>query len=541
MDYKVIDFDKNFIYFTADKETAYEMSAYYVHPRNCYRFYTSLEAIEELELYDIDCEKLQDLKIELTEERRKRFLARGDGLVSGPIDWDNKPDKRMRAYQHYDYNFLKELNFAGVFNEQRTGKTPTTLVTVRDDDKIVIVCPAGLKLNWKKETKVWTNRDAIVITGTPAVRKKLYQAWKDAKKAILIVSYETLRADIEWLESSMKFGRKKFTIIADEVHRLRNYKTKQSKALYKLRKYAEKVYALTGTPAVNHPADVYGILRFLQPKKYTSYWQFVEYFFKMYEGYFAKEIGKLKGEKAVEFEQMLSDLSTNRKRKQVMKWIPKITKQTIPLEFDKKQLGHYKKATKELLLGDDREIPNPLALLTRLRQICADPQLLGLEGESPKTNFIKEFINDNTESIIIFSSFTSYLISLNRTLEGSVLLTGQQTQDEKDKNIKAFQSGEARILLANIKAGGVGFTLDKADTIIFADRSYNPVDNDQAADRFIPVSKDKDYGAKQIIDLVIDKSVENKINKLLEKKQNIISYVNNYSENGLVKLVQNEL
>ena len=51
MDYKVIDFDRNFIYFTADKETAYEMSAYYVHPRDCYRFYTSLEAIEELELY----------------------------------------------------------------------------------------------------------------------------------------------------------------------------------------------------------------------------------------------------------------------------------------------------------------------------------------------------------------------------------------------------------------------------------------------------------------------------------------------------------
>ena len=112
---------------------------------------------------------------------------------------------------------------------------------------------------------------------------------------------------------------------------------------------------------------------------------------------------------------------------------------------------------------------------------------------------------------------------------------------EKDENIKAFQSGKARVLLANIKAGGVGFTLDKADTTIFLDRSYNPVDNDQAADRFIPTRQNKRYGAKQIIDLVINGSIENNINKLLEKKQNIISYVNDYSKKGLVKLIKNEL
>ena len=537
MPYKVIKYDKNHIYFTADEQTADELSAFYVYSMRCFRVYTSLDAILELEFYDIDCEKLQDLKIELTEQRK---FARHNRTAVIPYR-KLIPDKRLRDYQYFDWQFLSSLKFAGVFNEQRTGKTPTTLVTVRDDAKIFIVCPAGLKLNWKKEAKVWTNRDAIVITGTPTARKKLYQEWKSAKEAILVVSYETLRTDIEWLESKMKFGVKKFTLVADEVHRLRNYKTKQSKALYKLRKYAEKVYALTGTPAVNHAADVFGVLRLLQPTKYTSYWQFVEYFFEVYDGHFAREVKRLKSEKHDEFENLLADISINRKRKQVMKWLPKVSRQTIPLEFDKKQHEHYKKAVKELIFGDNQHIANPLALLTRLRQICADPALLDLEGESPKTKFIKEFINDNTESIIIFSSFTSYLLALHSSIKSSVLLTGQQTQAEKDRNIKAFQSGKKRILLANIRAGGVGFTLDKADTIIFADRSYNPVDNDQAADRFIPVSKDKDYGAKQIIDLIIDKSVENNINKLLAKKQNIISYVNNYSENGLVKLVQNEL
>ena len=121
-------------------------------------------------------------------------------------------------------------------------------------------------------------------------------------------------------------------------------------------------------------------------------------------------------------------------------------------------------------------------------------------------------------------------------VDGSVLLTGQQSQAEKQAAIDAFQRGERRVLLANIRAGGVGFTLDRADTIIFADRSYNPVDNEQAADRFVPTRPDVEYGAKQIIDLTINKSIEVGINRLLKDKQNIISYVNNYIDNLGVKL-----
>ena len=534
-DHKILWYDKNYIYYRTDKETAKELDGTYIYARKAYRVYISLEAIQELEDTDFDIEKLIPLKNKLLEERKA-------GQSVKYTDKVNEIDKRLRPYQQVDVEFISRRTNAGVFNEQRTGKTPTTLISVRDDASIIIVCPAGLKLNWKNEIKTWLNRDDVyIIKGTPTSRRRLYRTWKKESTGIVIVSYETLRADIEWLESTMKFGRKVFTLVADEVHRLRNYRTKQSRALYKTRKYAKKVYALTGTPAVNHPADVFGILKLLRPDKFTSYWQFAERFFTVRDGYFAKEVAGIKEERREELANLLADISVNRKRKEVMQWIPKVMHKSIVLEFDTKQQKHYTKATREFLFGDNIEIPNPLALLTRLRQICADPALLDLEGESPKTKFIKEFLNDNTESIIIFSSFTSYLLTLHRSIEGSVLLTGQQTQAEKDRNIKAFQSGKARVLLANIKAGGVGFTLDKADTIIFTDRSYNPVDNDQAADRFIPTRKDKAYGAKQIIDLVMQNSVESGINKLLEKKQNIISYVNDYSEKGLVKLVQNEL
>ena len=529
-------YDKNYIYFRVAKSVGKKLGGVYRYgDKNCFLVPVSLEAIAEIEkLFGEQwCLSLQPLKKLLINERKTAQKIKYAEKVK-------EIDKRLRPYQQVDVKFISRRTNAGVFNEQRTGKTPTTLISVRDDANIMVVCPAGLKLNWKNEIKTWLNRDDVyIIKGTPTQRQKLYTKWNKAKSGILIVSYETLRADLELVEKTLKTG---FTLVADEVHRLRNYQTKQSKALYRVRKFAKKVYALTGTPAVNHSSDVFGILKLLRPDKFTSYWGFVDRYFQTKPGYWQDKIVlELKPEREEEFSNMLADISVNRKREEVMEWIPKITRHTIPLEFDKKQEKCYNKAVNEMLLGDDREIPNPLALLTRLRQICADPQLVGLEGESPKTKFIKEFINDNTESIIIFSSFTSYLISLNRALEGSVLLTGQQTQAEKDRNVREFQSGKARILLANIKAGGVGFTLDKADTTIFLDRSYNPVDNDQAADRFIPTRKDKVYGAKQIIDLVMSDSIEPGINKLLEKKQNIISYVNDYSQKGLVKLVQNEL
>jgi SNF2 family DNA or RNA helicase len=371
--------------------------------------------------------------------------------------------------------------------------------------------------------------------GTPTNRKRLYEAISQGSDAIIIVSYETLRTDL-----NTRFSPKNIDVlIADEVHRLRNHKTKQSKALYSLALSCKNIFALTGTPAVNHPADVYGILKLLKPKKYASYWQFVERYFTVLDGHFGKQILDVREDRLQEFTNLLADISVNRKRREVMQWIPKITQRTIELDFDTKQNKHYKRALKELvygLEGEEKDIPNTLAQLTRLRQICVDPGLLELDGKSPKTDFIKEFLDDNSGSVIIFSSFTSYLNNLARVVDSSALLTGEQTQAEKQKAIDLFQSGGKRVLLANIKAGGVGFTLDRADTIIFADRSYNPVDNEQAADRFVPTRSDVKYGAKQIIDLTIADSIEVGINRLLKEKKNIISYVNNYIDNLGVKL-----
>ena len=525
----IIGHDINFIYFRTSATNANKLGGEYVKSKEAYKVPINLEAINELGNY-FDLTPVAVLKKKLEDYRKwVTELKSEDHNVS-------YKDDRLRPYQAVDAEFLRKRNHAAVFNEQRTGKTPTILVSVKDKmKKGIIVCPAGLKLNWQREVKVWLEKEAVVITGTPTVRKRLYEAFNRNTYGIIVIGYETLRQDMGTLFTPKPFD----VLITDEVHRVRNYKTKQSKALYHLSLAAESVYALTGTPAVNHPSDVYGILKLLRPKKYSSYWQFIDRYFGVEEGYFGKQILGVKKDRLNEFTQMLNDISVNRKRKDVMAWIPKITERKIELEMNTKQERHYKKALKEFLYGlegDEKDIPNTLAQLTRLRQICVDPSLLELDAVSEKTEFIKEFLDDNTGSVIIFSSFTSYLNHLASVVDGAALLTGEQSAEEKEEAVRSFQRGDRRVLLANIRAGGVGFTLDRADTVIFMDRSYNPVDNEQAADRFVPTDPNKEYGAKEIIDIVMKNSVEEGINRLLKEKQNVISYVNTYIENLGVNL-----
>jgi SWI/SNF-related matrix-associated actin-dependent regulator 1 of chromatin subfamily A len=132
--------------------------------------------------------------------------------------------------------------------------------------------------------------------------------------------------------------------------------------------------------------------------------------------------------------------------------------------------------------------------------------------------------------------FTSFLKKLKDKLgDKAVMLTGEQNQTEKQRSVDAIQTGNAKVMLANIIAGGVGWTLDKADIIIFTDVSYNPMDNAQARDRFVPTKTDVEYGGKEIIYLEMNKSVDKSIRRLLDKKIDIIKYVNDYGINSLVK------
>jgi SWI/SNF-related matrix-associated actin-dependent regulator 1 of chromatin subfamily A len=512
--------DKDYIYLRATPQEAAQMGAVYVQSKRQWKVPVNRYTLQILAL---KCAHPTISKLLAEETERLDIVKFTKSRESAPND-----DTRLRPYQAVDISIIKENPVLAIFNEQRTGKTPTILKALNGLKKGLIVCPSSLKLNWLKEMEVWHDNQGIVITGSKAKRLKTYAS---ITNETMIISYETLRTDINDI---LKIFKAFNYLIVDEAHRLRNFKTKQSKALYEVRNISNRVYPMTGTPAVNHPVDVFGIMKLMYPTKYRSYWQFAERYFSVIDGFYGKDVGVIRSDRAEEFNELLFTHSLQRKRRDVMKWVPKVSKRTIELEPSPKQTSMFNEIIKKnMIMGED--IPNAITKLTRLRQVCVDPNYFGVDAPTPKIEFITQYLEDNDESVIVFSTMTQTLKRLHKAIPGSMLLTGEQSTEEKQFAVNEIQGGHSRVLLANIKAGGMGFTLDKADTIIFLDKSYTPDENDQASDRFIPVNPQATYGAKQIISLVVKGSVEPKIETMLEDKIDIIKYVNDYGIDAFLR------
>jgi SNF2 family DNA or RNA helicase len=165
---------------------------------NMYRFPKNLHAMRELlksypELLEDESFIEAGKKIKQNQERFLQLKARED--VEG--------DTRLRNYQRVDVEYLKQLPSAAVLNEPRTGKSLISLKVFREQGlkKNCIVCPASLVLNWAKEMEKFNLGTPFPVIGDLKKRKKVYDDYKNAKEGYLIISYETLRKDVEIIET----------------------------------------------------------------------------------------------------------------------------------------------------------------------------------------------------------------------------------------------------------------------------------------------------------------------------------------------------
>lgn len=453
-------------------------------------------------------------------KERKSYL---DGIRLMKEQSDTKGNKLLRPYQRVDAAQVARLSHCALFLEMRLGKTPISIEAMKlsKAKKIIVVCPASLLYNWEDEIRKWSDTPSLVATGTKPKRKKLYDSFTEG---YLIISYETLRSDEEEL---YKYSFD--AMICDEAHRLKNPQSKQSKAVYKVGSKAKKRVALTGTPTQNTIQDIFGILKFLYPKTFTSYWNFMEQYFHMKDSFFGgQEVAGLK--RSAELQEILDSISIMRKQKDVMKWLPEKEFRVIPVKMEAAQTKHYNEM-KKFFETDNIDAPSILAQMTRLRQICTCPNVLGLKCDNAKESALLDLLNGIDKPLIIFSTFTSYLKEVTSKLTAKgykvALLIGETPTKERQEIVRRFQNGKLDIILANIRSAGAGLTLDKAKTCIFLDRDYNPSANAQAIERMTPTQQDRNHGMT-VIDLVIKDSMDSKIQKLLSEKIAITEVVNNY-------------
>ena len=443
------------------------------------------------------------------------------------MNWD-----KLRPYQIEDAQFLAQLDACACFNEQRTGKTPTSLYVceLKGLKKILIVCPATAIYPWVEAVAYWSGKPAVAYVGTRTQRKKIQQQWEYA----LVASLDTVKEldDGKKKEIHQLLAYHPDGIIVDEAHRIGHHRTERTRAMHAVRTNIPFRLVLSGSPAVSRSKDIWGILHFLYPKTFSSYWNFIGQFYHTWEAYgFGgqkhQEIGDMLPHMIPTMQGILARISTQRKRKDVMTWLPAKDRQVIRLPATPQQAKHLREL-EEVWETDHVVTQGTLDRLIRYRQICLDPVLLGFNERSPKTEWVLQYLKDYPDTpTILFSKFTQYLIRLQEWIQ-MPMICGDTTLKQRKKICDDFQTGKHNFLLLNLDACKESITLDRAEVAIFTDK-YPPIgDIDQAEDRFVATTVMRAHKPHTIYDLVIRDSYDEDIIRMLAQRKEETDIINDY-------------
>lgn len=457
----------------------------------------------------------------------------------------------LRDYQKIGFNWLKVLdkyNFGGILaDEMGLGKTIQVIALLISEKKksnmsSIVVCPSSLYLNWKKEiNKFAPSLNVLVINGN---KKEREQKIKEINKYdVVVTSYDMLKRDIE----SYKNIKFRF-VIADEAQYIKNNNTKNSKALKKLD--GKTKFALTGTPIENSLAELWSIFDFCMPGYLYSYTKFKE----NYESLIVKDENK---EITNKLRAQVKPFILRRIKKEVLKELPSKTETVMYSDMEKEQRKIYEayllQAQEEMknIVNDANFEKNKLqvlALITRLRQICCHPSLFisNYTGTSSKLNQCIDLVNDAISSghkVLLFSQFTSMIDILKKELNKNDIkymeLTGKTKADKRLEMVNKFnKENDIKVFLISLKAGGTGLNLVGADIVIHFDPWWNLSVQNQATDRAHRIGQKNKV---QVYKLITENSIEEKIQKLQERKKNLAEDIVKSGENFITKMSKEEL
>ena len=475
----------------------------------------------------------------------KNFKAVKDADYDVPVSLKNV----LRNYQKEGFRWILTLagySFGGILaDEMGLGKTLQMISALLYEkeqgnlEQSLIVCPASLVYNWQSEfAKFAPELNVTTIDGPKSGRKEIIE---DASPDVLITSYDLLRRDIDLYEDK-HFGY----MILDEAQYIKNPKSGISKAV-KIVKSAHR-FALTGTPIENRLSELWSIFDFLMPGFLYDY----ETFRSDYE---SPIVNGSDEELTKRLSAMTSPFILRRKKETVLKDLPDKIEEVRYTVFEPAQKKIYDSQLvrmKNLIEQTSQDDFNKnkmkiLADITRLRQICCDPSLIieGYNGDSAKMNLLMELIGeamDGGHKMLVFSQFTSMLELIEQELKVRgipyYMITGATPKKKRLELVNDFNENEVPVFLISLKAGGTGLNLIGADVVIHFDPWWNAAAENQATDRAHRIGQKSKVS---VFKLIVKDTIEEKILKMQEEKQNLADEILNGEGTSFFNLSKEEL
>ena len=438
--------------------------------------------------------------------------------------------------------------------EPGCGKTFAAIMAYRLEcmrQKRLIPClifsPLITLRNWKDEFAKFSNIPQgriLLVTGT---KKQKLKALDNPDDRVYITNYETVRSD-EVLEV-MKEKAFEF-VIGDEWHYLKTHNAQGSKRIYNLTKHIEKKIMLTGTPLLNNAADL-----FMQYKIFDNGETFGDNFYAFRAKYMEDENARWAHQqnhfpKWVTKKSMYEELNSRmyqyglRVLKKDCIDLPPLIRKTIECPMSTIQKRHYKQMKRDFITfieeGEEtKAVTAQVAAVKaiRLMQICAghmiteDGDTIDL-GVTPKytacAELLESIMNNPDNQCILWCAFKQDYITLENVCKdlnlSYVHVTGQQSSTEKFDNVDTFNNGEARVIIGNRRALGIGVNLVGAAYSIIWSRNFNLADELQSEARNYRRGSEKHVNVTQY-SLVCEDSIEGHVVENLQNKKDLSNNV----------------
>jgi SNF2 family DNA or RNA helicase len=492
------------------------------------------------------------------------------------IDVMEEGDADLFPHQRAGVEFLSTARRALLADEPGLGKTAQAIRALKrlqdngqDIFPALIVCPNTLKKNWEREfDKWWPGVNVTVINGSANQRRAQF----DQQSDVIVVNWESLRShsrlspygsialsrcieckghDSRITPSRCEVHERELNtinfkaVVADEIHRSKDPKSKQTRALWAATGDADIRFALTGTPIAKDVVDLWPILHWISPAEWPSKTKWIDRMIDtMLNAFGGMMVIGVKPHMEQEFYSAINPRMRRMLKAKVLPWLPEVINERRDVEMGAKQAKAYKQMLDHMIValetesgasGDIVVAANPLTQALRLLQfassyaeIVLDPntgeEKVVLSDPSCKVDALMDDMKngdfgDDSVAVCAVSRQLIEILSARLTKEGIAhgLITGAQDQDERQKSIDDFQSGKTKWILFTAQAGGVGVTLTTARRLVMLQRPWSLVDHKQALDRVHRIGSEI-HDSVIITDYVTEGTIEERVIQALDTK-----------------------
>jgi len=459
-----------------------------------------------------------------------------------PIQFNFKTEPFTHQLEGILYGMEHDTFLLG--DEQGLGKTKQgiDLAVIRKQSgskHCLIICGVnGLKYNWREEIRTHSREDSWVL-GT-RYRKRSRKAYEGSSQDKLddlcgLPEAYFIITNIETLRGLSRKEKKKTIypmaqkirdlcrtkqidmIIFDECHKAKNPASQQGKALLSIS--AKYMIAMSGTPLMNNPLDLYVPLTWLGYENH-SFFQFKKHYCVL-GGYGGGDV--ISYQNLGELRNIVDTVMLRRTKSQVLDLPPKIyTTEYVEMYSDQSKVyEEVKSALRESI--DKLQISNnPLAQMIRLRQATGYPGILSTEiVESAKMDRMEDLVDEIVASngkVIVFSSWEQItsVVKYKLSRYNPAYVTGATLTDDRMIEVNKFQKNPTcKVIIGTIGAMGTGITLTAASYVIFMDSPWNRALKDQAEDRAHRIGT---LGTVNIVTLVCKDTIDERIEEVIYKK-----------------------